>query len=156
GNIPRVKEALLADAVGTVAGAALGTSTVTSYVESTAGVAAGGRTGFSALVTGVLFFLALILSPLFLLVPSAATAPALIIVGFLMMRAVTDINFTDPAEGIPAFLAIVMMPFAYSIADGIVYGILSYVILKTATGKLKDITVITWVLFVIFVLRFFI
>jgi AGZA family xanthine/uracil permease-like MFS transporter len=155
GNIPRVKQALLADAVGTVAGAALGTSTVTSYVESTAGVAAGGRTGLSALVTGILFFLALILSPLFLLVPGAATAPALIIVGFLMMRAVTDINFTDPVEGIPAFLTILMMPFAYSIADGIVYGILSYVILKTAVGKLRDVSVVTWILFLIFVLRFF-
>jgi AGZA family xanthine/uracil permease-like MFS transporter len=155
GNIPRVKQALLADAIGTVAGAALGTSTVTSYVESTAGVAAGGKTGLSALVTGILFFLALVLSPLFLLVPSAATAPALIIVGFLMMRAVTDINFTDPVEGIPAFLAIIMMPFAYSIADGIVYGILSYVVLKIATGKLRDVSAVTWILFLIFVLRFF-
>jgi AGZA family xanthine/uracil permease-like MFS transporter len=156
GEIPRVKQALLADAIGTVAGAALGTSTVTSYVESTAGVAAGGRTGFSALVTGILFFLALFFSPLFLLIPSAATAPALIIVGFLMMRAVTDINFTDPTEGIPAFLAIVMMPFAYSIAEGIVYGVLSFVILKAVTSKFKDISAVTWVLFIIFLLRFFI
>ncbi|MDR0590187.1 MAG: NCS2 family permease [Spirochaetaceae bacterium] len=156
GEIPRVKQALLADAIGTVAGAALGTSTVTSYVESTAGVAAGGRTGFSAMVTGILFFLAIFLSPLFLLIPSAATAPALIVVGFLMMRAVTAIDFTDPTEGIPAFLAIVMMPFAYSIAEGIVYGILAYVILKAATGRFKDISVITWGLFVIFILRFFI
>jgi AGZA family xanthine/uracil permease-like MFS transporter len=156
GNIPRVKQALLADAIGTVAGAVLGTSTVTSYVESTAGVAVGGRTGFSSLITGLLFFLALFFSPFFLLIPSAATAPALVFVGFLMMRAATDIDFSDPTEGIPAFLAIVMMPFAYSIAEGIVYGILSYVILKTATGKLKDISVVTWVLFVIFVLRFFI
>ncbi|MFP3090934.1 NCS2 family permease [Treponema sp. TIM-1] len=155
GDIPRVKQALLADAIGTVAGAALGTSTVTSYVESTAGVAAGGRTGFSALVTGILFFLAIFLSPLFLLIPSAATAPALIVVGFLMMKAVTSIDFTDPTEGIPAFLAIVMMPFGYSIAEGIVYGVLSYVILKTATGRVKDVSVITWVLFVIFILRFF-
>ncbi|MDR3138620.1 MAG: NCS2 family permease [Treponema sp.] len=156
GDIPRVKQALLADAIGTVAGAALGTSTVTSYVESTAGVAAGGRTGFSALVTGLLFFLALFFSPLFLLIPSAATAPALIIVGFLMMRSVTDIDFSDPAEGIPAFLAIVMMPFAYSIAEGIVYGILAYVILKTVTSKFRDVSVVTWVLFVVFFLRFFI
>ena len=155
GNIPRVKQALLADAVGTVAGAALGTSTVTSYVESTAGVAAGGRTGLTSLVTGILFFLALILSPLFLLIPGAATAPALIFVGYLMLKPVTTIDFADPTEGIPAFLAIVMMPFAYSIADGIVYGILAYVILKAVTGKFKDITVVTWILFVIFVLRFF-
>jgi AGZA family xanthine/uracil permease-like MFS transporter len=155
GTIPRVKQALLADAVGTVAGAALGTSTVTSYVESAAGVAAGGRTGLTALTTGVLFLLALFLSPIFLLIPAAATAPALIMVGFLMMKPVTSINFEDPTEGIPAFLAIVMMPFAYSIADGIVYGVLAYVILKAATGKFKDITIVTWILFVIFMLRFF-
>jgi AGZA family xanthine/uracil permease-like MFS transporter len=156
GEIPRVKQALLADAVGTVAGAALGTSSVTSYVESTAGVAAGGRTGLTSLATGVLFLLALLFSPLFLLIPGAATAPALIFVGFLMMRPVVDIDFTDPTEGIPAFLAIVMMPFAYSIAEGIVYGVISYVLLKIVTGKFKDITVVAWVLFVVFVLRFFI
>jgi len=156
GNIPRVKQALLADAVGTVAGAALGTSTVTSYIESSAGVAAGGRTGLTSLTTSVLFLLALFLSPLFLLIPSAATAPALIFVGFLMMQPVVSIDFTDPTEGIPAFLAIVMMPFAYSIADGIVYGVISYVILKTATRKFNDITVITWVLFVVFIIRFFV
>ncbi|MDR1566934.1 MAG: NCS2 family permease [Treponema sp.] len=155
GGIPRVKQALLSDAIGTVAGAALGTSTVTSYVESTAGVAVGGRTGLTSLVTGVLFFLALVLSPLFLLIPSAATAPALIFVGFLMLKPVAEIDFTDPTEGIPAFLAIVMMPFAYSIADGIVYGVLAYVILKAVTGKFRDISIVTWILFVIFVLRFF-
>jgi AGZA family xanthine/uracil permease-like MFS transporter len=156
GNIPRVKQALLADAVGTVAGAALGTSTITSYVESTAGIAAGGRTGLTSLSTAFFFLLALFLSPLFLLIPSAATAPALIFVGFLMMRAVTQIDFTDLTEGIPAFLTIIMMPFAYSIAEGIVYGILAYVVLKTVTSKLRDISVVTLVLFVIFVLRFFI
>jgi AGZA family xanthine/uracil permease-like MFS transporter len=156
GEIPRVKQALLADAVGTVAGAAMGTSTVTSYVESTAGVAAGGRTGLTALSTGVLFLLALFLSPLFLLIPGAATAPALVIVGFLMMRAVTDIDFADPTEGIPAFLTIIMMPFAYSIAEGIVYGTLSYVLLKLVTGKAKSLSAVTWILFVVFALRFFI
>jgi len=155
GNIPNVKQALFADAVGTAVGAALGTSTVTSYVESSAGVAAGGRTGLTSLTTAILFLLALFLSPLFLLIPSAATAPALIFVGFLMLQPVTTIDFNDPTEGIPAFLAIVMMPFAYSIADGIVYGILSYVILKVATQKIKDISIITWVIFVVFVLRFF-
>ena len=155
GKIPQVKQAFISDAVGTIAGAALGTSTVTSYVESAAGVAAGGRTGLTALTTGVLFLLALFLSPLFLLIPSAATAPALIMVGFLMMKPVTSINFDDPTEGIPVFLTIAMMPFAYSIAEGIVYGVLSYVILKAATGKFKDIPVVTWVLFAIFVLRFF-
>jgi AGZA family xanthine/uracil permease-like MFS transporter len=156
GNIPRVKQALLADAVGTVAGAALGTSTITSYVESTAGIAAGGRTGLTSLSTAFFFLLALFLSPLFLLIPSAATAPALVFVGFLMMRAVTEIDFKDPTEGIPAFLTIIMMPFAYSIAEGIVYGILAYVILKIATSKFRDISVVTLVLFAIFVVRFFI
>ncbi|MDR1319364.1 MAG: NCS2 family permease [Treponema sp.] len=154
GNIPRVKQALLADAVGTVAGAALGTSTVTSFVESTAGVAAGGRTGLTALSTGLLFLVSLLLSPLFLLIPGAATAPALIMVGFLMMKPVTSIDFTDPTEGIPAFLAIVMMPFAYSIAEGIVYGVISYVLLKIVTAKFRDISIVTWVLFIIFILRF--
>jgi len=155
GNIPKVKQALLSDAIGTVAGAALGTSTVTSYVESTAGVSAGGRTGLTSLTTGILFLLALVLSPIFLLIPGAATAPALIFVGFLMMKPVVEIDFKDPTEGIPAFLAIVMMPFAYSIAEGIVYGVLSYVILKVATGKFKAIPIVTWVLFVVFILRFF-
>jgi AGZA family xanthine/uracil permease-like MFS transporter len=154
GEIPKVKQALLADAIGTVAGAALGTSTVTSYVESTAGVAAGGRTGLSSVFTGILFLLALFFSNLFLLIPGAATAPALIIVGFLMMQSVTDIDFRDPTEGIPAFLTIIIMPFAYSIADGIVYGLLSYVLVKALTLKFKDISVISWILFLIFILRF--
>lgn len=156
GNIPRVKQALLADAIGTVAGASLGTSTVTSYVESSAGVAAGGRTGLTSVVTAILFLLALFLSPLFLLVPSAATAPALIFVGFLMMKAVTGINFEDPTEGIPAFICILVMPFSYSIAEGIVWGLISYVLLKAVTGKFKDISIVSWILFVIFVARFFI
>ena len=153
GNIPRVKQALLSDAIGTVFGAMLGTSTVTSFVESTSGVAAGGRTGLTALTTGVFFLIALIFSPLFLLIPSAATAPALIIVGFLMLSAAAEIDFKDPTEGIPAFLTIVMMPFTYSSAEGIVYGILSYVILKAITGKFKQIPIISWILFVIFLLR---
>jgi AGZA family xanthine/uracil permease-like MFS transporter len=156
GNIPKVKQALLADAVGTVAGAALGTSTVTSYVESTAGVAAGGRTGLTSVVTAALFVLALFFSPLFLLVPGAATAPALIFVGFLMMKSVVGIKFDDPTEGIPAFICIIVMPFAYSIAEGIVWGLISYVILKAVTGKIKDISIMSWILFVIFVARFFI
>jgi len=155
GEIPRVKQALLADAVGTVAGAALGTSTVTSYVESASGVAAGGRTGLTALSTGVLFLAALFLSPLFLLIPSAATAPALITVGFLMVSAVSDINFKDPTEGIPAFFAIVMMPFGYSVAEGIVYGILSYALLKVVSGRAREISVVTWILAAVFLIRFF-
>ncbi len=156
GNIPKAKQALLADAIGTVAGAALGTSTVTSYVESSAGVAAGGRTGLTSVVTSVLFLLALFLSPLFLLVPSAATAPALIFVGYLMMKAVTGIQFEDPTEGIPAFICILVMPFSYSIAEGIVWGVISYVLLKAVTGKFKDISVVSWILAAIFLARFFI
>ena len=155
GNIPNVKQAFLADAIGTVAGAALGTSTVTSFVESSAGVAAGGRTGLSSVVTAILFLLALFLTPLFLLIPSAATAPALIFVGYLMMKSVTGINFEDPVEGIPAFITILVMPFAYSIAEGIVWGVLAYVLLNVITGRIKKISVITWILFVVFILRFF-
>ena len=155
GEIPRVKQALLADAIGTITGASLGTSTVTSYVESAAGVAAGGRTGLTALTASVLFAASLFLSPIFLLIPGAATAPALIVVGFLMVQAVTGINFADPSEGIPAFFAIVMMPFCYSIAEGIVYGVLSYVLLKLVTAKFKDITLVAWLLFAVFILRFF-
>lgn len=155
GNIPNVKQAFLADAIGTVAGAALGTSTVTSFVESSAGVAAGGRTGLSSVVTAILFLLALFLTPLFLLIPSAATAPALIFVGYLMMKSVTGINFEDPVEGIPAFITILVMPFAYSIAEGIVWGVLAYVSLNVITGRIKKISGITWILFVIFILRFF-
>jgi AGZA family xanthine/uracil permease-like MFS transporter len=153
GNIPRAKQALLADAVGTVAGSALGTSTVTSYVESTAGIAAGGRTGLTALSTGVLFLVALLLSPIFLLIPSAATAPALVLVGFLMMKPIASIDFTDPTEGIPVFLTLVMMPFAYSIAEGIVCGMLSFVFLKVVTRKWGDVTPVAWILFIIFALR---
>jgi AGZA family xanthine/uracil permease-like MFS transporter len=153
GDIPRVKQALLADAVGTVAGAALGTSTVTSYIESASGVAAGGRTGLANISTAALFLLALFLSPLFLLVPSAATAPALIMVGFFMMRSVVNIDFKDPSEGIPAFFTIFMMPFAYSIAQGIVFGIISYVIIKLLSGKFKDINAVSVILSVIFVIQ---
>ena len=153
GKIPRVKQALLSDAVGTCAGAMLGTSTVTSFVESTSGVAAGGRTGLTSVVTGLLFFVSLFLGPLFLLVPSAATAPALISVGFFMLRNVTDIDFKDPTEGIPAFICIMVTPFAYSIAEGIVWGLVSYVILKAVTGKAKSVSPVGWALFIIFILR---
>lgn len=151
GNILNAKGALLADAVGTVAGACLGTSTVTSFVESSSGVAAGGRTGLSSVVTAGLFLLALLLNPLFALIPSAATAPALIFVGYLMMKSVTEINFKDPTEGIPAFVTIMVMPFSYSISKGIAWGVISYVIAKVAGKKAKEIPVITWVLAAIFV-----
>ena len=150
GEIKNVKGALLADAVGTVAGACLGTSTVTSFVESSSGVAAGARTGLASVVTSVLFFLALFLSPLFGLVPAAATAPALIFVGYLMMRSVVGIKFDDPTEGIPAFITIMTMPFAYSISKGIMFGIIAYVIAKVAGRKAKDIPVVTWILAIVF------
>jgi AGZA family xanthine/uracil permease-like MFS transporter len=154
GEVPAVKQALMADAIGTVAGAMLGTSTVTTYSESAAGVGVGGRTGLTALSVAALFALSLFFSPLFLLVPNAATAPALILVGFLMMRSsVVGLNFTDPTEGIPAFLTIVFMPFTSSVAEGIMYGMLSYVALKVLTKKFKEISVVTWIVASVFVLR---
>ncbi|MBQ6029453.1 MAG: NCS2 family permease, partial [Treponema sp.] len=150
GEVKNVKGALLADAIGTVAGACVGTSTVTSFVESSSGVAAGARTGLASIVTAVLFGLALFLSPLFGLVPAAATAPALIFVGYLMMRSVVGIKFDDPTEGIPAFITIMTMPFAYSISKGIMLGIIAYVIAKVAGKKAKEIPVVTWILAVVF------
>ena len=151
GNIPNAKGALLADAIGTVAGACLGTSTVTSFVESSSGVAAGGRTGLSSVVTAIMFLLALFFTPLFALIPSAATAPALIFVGFLMMQSISSIDFQDLTEGIPAFITIMVMPFAYSISKGIAFGIISYVICKIAGKKAKEVPVVTWVLAVVFI-----
>ena len=152
GKIPNAKGALLADAVGTVAGACLGTSTVTSFVESSSGVAAGARTGLASIVTAIMFLLALFFTPLFALIPSAATAPALIFVGFLMMKSVSSIDFeNDLSEGIPAFITIMVMPFAYSISKGITFGIIAYVICKIAARKFKDIPVVTWILAAIFI-----
>ncbi len=154
GNLPRVGSALMADAVGTVVGACLGTSTVTSYVESSAGVAQGGRTGLTALTTGVLFVLALVLSPIFLAIPSFATTPALLFVGLLMMSSVKKMTFEgDIADVVSGYIAIVMMPFTYSIANGIMFGILSWVILKLCMGKIKDIHPVMWVSSALFVLR---
>ncbi len=154
GRLPRVGKALMADAVGTIAGACLGTSTVTTYVESASGVSEGGRTGLTALTTAVMFGIALFFAPLFTLVPSAATAPALVIVGLFMMSPITKINFDDYTEAIPAFLTIVMMPFAYSIAEGIVFGMVSYVVLKSISGRYKEISPVMWILSVLFLLRF--
>ena len=154
GKLPRIKGALLADAVGTTAGAVLGTSTTTTFVESSSGVAEGGRTGLTAVTTAVLFGLSLFLSPIFLAIPSFATAPALVIVGFYMLSAVTDINFADAAEGIPAFICIAAMPFFYSISEGISMGVLSYVFLNLLTGKAKKISPVMYVLAVLFVLKY--
>ena len=153
GTIPNCKEALFADAVGTTVGAMLGTSTVTTFVESSTGVVEGGRTGVKAIVTAGFFLLSLFFAPLFLSIPSAATAPALILVGFYMMSPVKDIDFTDPTEGIPAFLCLLMMVCAYSISDGIMFGILSYVIIKVLAGKAKNISVATYIVALLFVFK---
>lgn len=153
GQLPRVGKALMADAVGTVAGACLGTSTVTTFVESAAGVAEGGRTGLTALSTAIMFILALFFAPLFTIIPSAATAPALIIVGLFMMSPIKNINLEDFTEAIPAFLTIVMMPFAYSIAEGIVFGMISYTVLKAITGRSKEVSLTMWILSIVFILR---
>ncbi|TVR03271.1 MAG: NCS2 family permease [Spirochaetaceae bacterium] len=154
GSIPKGKEALFADAVGTTVGAVLGTSTVTTYIESASGVAEGGRTGLTALTTAVLFLLALFVSPLFLMIPGAATAPALILVGLFMMSPVKDIDLEEYTEAIPAFLAIIMMPFTFSIADGIIFGVLAYVALKLISGRAKEIPITTYIVAAIFILKF--
>jgi len=146
GSLPRAGGALMADAVGTVAGACLGTSTVTSYVESSAGVAAGGRTGLTALTTGILFLIAIPFAPIFLAIPGFATTPAMLFVGLLMLSAVTQMDFDgDVADAIGGFLAVVMMPFAYSIATGIMFAMISWVVLKLLTGKAKDISPVMWI-----------
>lgn len=153
GSFPQIKKALFADALGTTFGAVLGTSTVTSYVESASGVAAGGKTGLTSLSTAMMFVLALFLAPLFLMVPASATAPALILVGLFMITSVVKINFSDMTEALPAFLTIVMMPFAFSIAQGIVFGMLSFVFLKALSGKWKHISITMWVIFVLFIIK---
>jgi adenine/guanine/hypoxanthine permease len=154
GRVPHVKQALMADAIATTAGAVLGTSTVTTYVESAAGVAEGGRTGLTALSTAGMFVVALFLSPLFLMVPAAATAPALIVVGLFMMTPILKVNFEDYTDALPAFFTLIMMPFGYSIADGIIFGMISYVALKLMTGKHKEVHLLTYVIALIFVLKF--
>ena len=145
------RRGMLADALGTVLGACLGTSTVTSFVESSSGVAAGARTGLSSVVVAILFLVALFLSPLFALIPAAATAPALIFVGFLMMRSISDINFKDPVEGIPAFITIIVMPFAYSISKGIQFGLIAYVLSNVFAKQAKKVPPFTWGLALVFV-----
>ena len=152
GTIPNCKEALFADAIGTTVGACLGTSTVTTFVESSAGVVEGGRTGLTALTVAVLFVLSLFLAPLFGSIPSAATAPALIMVGFFMMSPASKINWEDPVDGISAFLTIAFMTLSYSISNGIMFGILAWVIGKVVTKKAKDITVPTIVIAIIFLI----
>ncbi|RUT79323.1 NCS2 family permease [Ancylomarina longa] len=155
GRVPRVKQALFADAIGTFVGAILGTSTVTTYVESAAGVSAGGKTGMTALTTAIMFALALLFAPLFIMIPSAATAPALVIVGLFMMSPIMKIDMDDFTEAIPAFLTIIMMPLTYSIADGIVFGMLSFVALKLLSGRYKEVRPVMIVIAILFIVKFY-
>lgn len=156
GKLPKIKGALLSDAVGTTVGAVCGTSTVTTFVESASGVAEGGRTGLTSIVAGILFALSLLLSPIFLAIPSFATAPALIVVGYLMLTSVTKIDFNDMTEAIPCFIAIIAMPFMYSISEGISMGVISYVVINVITGKAKEkkISLLMYILAVLFVLKY--
>ena len=154
GKLPRIKGALMADSVATAVGAVFGTSTTTTYVESASGVTAGGRTGLTAVVTGLLFLLSIIFSPLFLTIPSFAIAPALITVGFYMMGSVVKINFEDVSEAIPAFLTILFMPMAYSISEGIAVGVISYTLINLICGKSKKNTPLMYVLTVLFICKY--
>ncbi len=153
GTIPNAKEALLADSIGTTCGAMLGTSTITTFVESAAGVAEGAKTGLTAVTVSVLFLISLFLEPLFGSIPSAATAPALVIVGVMMITPLTEIDFSDMSEGIPAFLTCIFMVCASSISDGIMFGILAYTITKIVAGKAKDLQVTTWVVAILFLAK---
>ena len=153
GKLPRIKPALLADSIATSVGAIFGTSTTTTFVESSSGVSEGARTGLASVVTALLFLVSIVLSPIFIAIPSFATAPALIFVGFLMIMAVKDISFENPIEAIPAYIALLTMPLTYSISDGIAFGIISYVILHVFGGKAKDIKPLMYILAVLFVLK---
>ena len=154
GKLPRIKQALLADAVATSAGAVLGTSTTTTFVESSAGVAEGGRTGLASVVTGLLFLVSVFLAPIFTTIPGFATAPALLFVGFLMITAVTQIDFNDMTEAIPAYLCLLAMPLMYSISEGIAVGVISYVVVNLVCGKAKKITPLMYVLAGLFVCKY--
>lgn len=154
GNIYRIKEAFMADSIATTAGAMLGTSTTTTYVESATGISQGGRSGLTAFAVAVCFIVALFFSPLFLSIPAAATTPALVIVGLLMLEPIVKIPFGDYSESIPAFICIIMMPLSYSISNGIMLGMISYVVLNVLCGKFKKITPVMYVLAVLFVLKF--
>ncbi|MDE7239933.1 MAG: NCS2 family permease, partial [Lachnospiraceae bacterium] len=156
GEVPNMDKAMLADAVATTCGAVCGTSTVTTFVESSAGVAEGGRTGLAAIATGALFFIAMFLSPIAKLIPGAATAAALIYVGILMINCVREIDWTDIESAVPAFMAVAMMPMTYNISYGIAFGLISYVLIKLFSGKVKDIKVGTWVIAILFTVMFFV
>jgi AGZA family xanthine/uracil permease-like MFS transporter len=154
GSIPHVSEAMMSDAIGTTCGAMLGSSTITTYVESASGIAEGGRSGLTSFVTGLLFLVALFLAPLFLLIPSAATSGALVIVGVLMLDGIKHIEMTDMSEAFPSFVTVIMMLLCYSIADGVCFGILTFVLTKLLTGKWRDLNITLVVLAVLFVLNF--
>lgn len=154
GQIPHVKEAMMSDAIGTTIGAMMGSSTVTTYVESASGITEGGRSGFTSVVTGILFILALFFAPVFLLIPSAATTGALVLVGVFMMDAISKIEMEDISEALPAFITIIMMVLTYSIADGMVLGLLCYVLLKAGCGKFREISLTMYILAVLFILKF--
>jgi len=154
GSFEGAERALVSDAVGTIAGALCGTSTITTYIESASGIAEGGKTGAVSLITGLLFLLSIVFWPLAGIIPSAATAPALVIVGFLMMEPILKVNFKDVSEALPAFITIVAMPFTYSVANGLILGILSYVLLKLLTGKIKELNPVLIVLSILFILYF--
>ncbi|CDD35431.1 putative uncharacterized protein [Roseburia sp. CAG:309] len=154
GKLPRIKEALLADAIATSAGAIIGTSTTTTYVESSAGVAAGGRTGLSSVVTGFLFLISIFFAPIFTAIPGFATAPALIFVGFLMVSSIIKVDFSDLTEAVPAYLCMLAMPLMYSIAEGIAMGVVSYVVINLLCGKAKKITPLMYVLAVLFICKY--
>lgn len=154
GNIARLKQAFMADSIATTAGAMLGTSTTTTYVESAAGVAQGGRSGLTAFIIAVCFAVALFFSPLFLSIPSAATAPALVLVGLMMMESVTKIDFTDFSEALPAFICIITMPLTYSISNGILIGMITYVLMNMICGNFKKITLVMYILTILFILKF--
>jgi len=151
GSFPRAGRGLIADSTGSMIGGLVGTSSTTTYVESAAGIAEGGRTGLTAVTVAGLFLLCLFLAPLATIIPGQATAPALILVGFLMLEPITQLKLDDLTEAIPAFLAIIMMPLTYSIANGLIWSILTYTVLKTVTGKVKDVTILTWILSILFV-----
>ncbi len=155
GRLPRIKGALLADSVGTVAGSVLGTSTISTYVESSAGVSSGGRTGLTAITVAVLFLLSILLAPIFLTVPAFATAPALIVVGFLMVSSLSRIDFSDITESFPAYVAAIAMPFMYSISEGISMGIISYVAINILAGTCKEkVSPIMYILAILFVMKY--
>jgi AGZA family xanthine/uracil permease-like MFS transporter len=155
GKVPKAKQALFADAIGTTVGSLIGTSTVTTYVESAAGVTVGGRTGMTALVVALCFGIVLFISPLFLAIPGAATAPALIIIGLFMISPISKVQLENYIDAIPVFLTIIMMPLAFSISEGISFGVISYVLLRLFSGKWREVPVVLYILAVLFIARYF-